>query len=67
MRAAKLPQWARAIGSLIAKKFDVSDEPIPLEMDLILRLLPSEEARKDQPADGETDERHKDGQRRHQR
>ena len=39
MQATKLPQWVRAIGSLIAKRFDVSDEPLPLEMDLVLRLM----------------------------
>ena len=39
MQAMKLPQWVRAIGSLIAKRFDVSDEPLPLEMDLVLRLM----------------------------
>jgi hypothetical protein len=39
MQATKLPQWVRAIGSLIAKRFDVSGEPLPLEMDLVLRLM----------------------------
>jgi hypothetical protein len=39
MQATKLPQWVRAIGSLIAKRFDVSDEPLPLEMDLVLTLM----------------------------
>jgi len=47
MQAAKLPQWARAIGSLVAKKFDVSGEPLPLEMDLVLRLMSAEEERDD--------------------
>jgi hypothetical protein len=40
---AKLPEWVQAIGSVIAKRFDFSREPLPLEMDLMLRLLPDAE------------------------
>jgi hypothetical protein len=39
MSAAKLPKWAQAIGSMLAEQFGVSDEPLPLEMDLMLRLF----------------------------
>jgi hypothetical protein len=42
MLAAKLPNWAQAIGSMLARQFDVSHEPLPLEMDLMLRLVSSE-------------------------
>lgn len=47
MPTAKLPEWVQAIGSVIAKRFDFSREPLPLEMDLMLRLLPdADEARR---------------------
>lgn len=42
MSEAKLPKWAEAIGSRLAKQFDVSREPLPLEMDLMLRLFSNE-------------------------
>jgi len=43
MSEAKVPKWAQAIGSRLAEKFDVSHEPLPLEMDLMLRLFSNEQ------------------------
>jgi hypothetical protein len=42
-----LPKWIEAIGRKLAEQFDVSREPLPAEMDIMLRLLRAEEYQSD--------------------
>jgi len=43
MSHGKFPRWIGAVGSKIAKKFDVSSESLSLEIDLMLRLVSERE------------------------
>jgi hypothetical protein len=45
MRERKLPGWVDAIGRQLAKSFDVSNEPLPGDMEIMLRLIDKWERR----------------------
>ncbi len=52
MRERKLPGWVDAIGRQLAKSFDVSNEPLPGDMEIMLRLIDKWE-RRNQEADSD--------------
>ncbi len=52
MRERRLPGWVDAIGRQLARSFDVSNQPLPGDMEIMLRLIDKwERGRKEAESD----------------